>query len=417
MKKLLTALKYIGALFIIIITIGLSARAILLMPKIWLVDIAGKQNFDYATHIAKYPFKKDHYVVSMKAGKVYLFEEGSTTRKLMLDIEEKVKYKTSEEGLLSTLFDPQDENIVYLYYSFDNPHGNRLVRMQLNADKTQILPETEEVILEFLKPHTGHNGGDMKFGPDGYLYLSIGEGGYATKGKSTELPKVVLGSIIRIDPRTPTEGKAYSIPTDNPFVGNQEGIPEEVFMHGLRNPWRWSFVDDKTLIIGDVGDKKHEEINMGKAGANFGWPFMEGAKCTRYKKDCDTKKYNLPKTYFSRAVLRSVTGGLVYKGEKINRFKGKYVFGDYLRGIMTVPFKDAPKFVKEVTDSGFITEFPKLPMPFGPTKGDNIHPVSFFEDDNNEIIVVTLNGGIFRIEEISFLNKIKSFFYMVTSLR
>lgn len=417
MQKILGILKYIGAVFIVVLTIGLSARAILLMPKIWLVDIAGKQNFDYATHITSYPFKKNHYVVSMKAGQVYLFEEGSSTRKLMLDIEEKVKYKTSEEGLLSTIFDPKNENIVYLYYSFDNPHGNRLVRMKLSEDKTEILADSEEVILEYLKPHTGHNGGDMKFGPDNYLYLSIGEGGYATKGKSKELPSVILGSIIRIDPRTPSDDIPYSIPTDNPFVGNTDGIPEEVYMHGLRNPWRWSFVDDKTLIIGDVGDKKHEEINMGSAGADFGWPFMEGAKCTRYKRDCEINKYNKPKTYFSRAVLRSVTGGLVYKGKKLERFKGKYVFGDYLRGIMTVPFKNSPKFVKKVTDSGFITEFPKLPMPFGPTKGDNIHPVSFYEDQNNEILVVTLNGGIFRIEQISFINKIKSFLYMVTSLR
>tara|TARA_B100001971_G_scaffold129103_1_gene119057 strand:- start:105288 stop:106541 length:1254 start_codon:yes stop_codon:yes gene_type:complete len=417
MKKLLTILKYFGAIFLIILTVGLSARAILLMPKIWLNDIAAKQNFDMATHISAYPFIKNHYVVSTKAGQVYLFEEGKATRKLMLDISDKVKSNTGEEGLLSTIFDPQNKDVVYLYYSFDNPHGNRLVRMQLSDDKYEILADTEEVILEYLKPHTGHNGGDMKFGSDGYLYLSIGEGGYATKGKSLELPSVYLGSIIRIDPRNASEDKNYSIPSDNPFVGNTRGIPTEVFVHGLRNPWRWSFVDDKTLIIGDVGDKKHEEINMGSAGADFGWPFMEGPKCTRYKKNCDIKSYQMPKTYFSRAVLRSITGGLVYKGEKVKRFKGKYVFGDYLRGIMSLPFKNMPKAIKEVTDSGFITEFPKLPMPFGPTKGDNIHPVSFFEDANNEILVVTLNGGIFRIEEISFMDTLKSFFYMVTSLR
>jgi hypothetical protein len=271
-------------------------------------------------------------------------------------------------------------------------------------------------LLSGLNPKTGHNGGNMMWGPEGYLYIGFGEGMFAQKKMWEKLDGSIVGSILRIDVRKRDPGLEYAIPKDNPFVGDPK-VRDEVWARGFRNPWRWSFVDKDTIIVGDVGQSTHEEINITKKGMHQGWPYVEGGRCSMYLGKCDMNKYNRPLTYFSRAVSRSITGGYVYRGSKIERFKGKYIFADYLRGIMSVDYPNAPKFVEQMWSSGFTMEFPKIPMPFGPEKGRTILPVSFYEDENKELIVVAINGGIFRLKEIDFITAVKGFFYMFGSFR
>ena len=407
-------LKILGLSFLLLVLIGLSLRASIFTPSIWLKPIANNQTFEMAVHISRVPDMNDYFIVTEKGGKIFLVKEGSSTKKTILDHSKNVHSSTTEEGMLSAQIDPLNPEIIYVYYCVDKTK-NYLSRFKLN-DSKKVLTQTEEVLFEVPKAHTGHNGGDMKFGEDGYLWISIGEASFAAKKKAHLIDGSIVGTILRIDVRNKADGKQYSVPSDNPFVNNPD-IPSEVWAMGLRNPWRWNFIDKDTIIVGDVGDRTFEEISILKKGEHGGWPYVEGLRCGRNYKKCDLSKYKPPVTAFDRAVSRSITGGFYYRGDQIDAFKGKYVFADYLRGIMTLPQKDPPKRVRQVYDDGYKIVFPKIPMSFGPNKGETLHPVSFFEDENKELIVVTLNGGVFRIINIDWWTKLRAFLFMLVSFR
>ena len=410
--KIFMGLKIFGLTFLLVLLIILAYRAIILTPSVWLESIAGKQTFGMAVHISSHPGKNGYYLVTAKEGKIYLFQEGSEIKKTILDMMSEVKQNTFEEGMLSAIIDPQNLKDIYIYYSMNkiDPRTNRLSRFKLDKDEN-VIRESEEVLFELIKPDNSHNGGNMQFGPDGLFYLGFGDASSASREIPSKLDSSLWGSIIRIDVRKRENGKQYSIPKDNPFNGHKS-IPPEVWAYGFRNPWRWSFVDKNIIIVGDVGNINHEEISIVKKGDHHGWPYVEGGECSDFHKNCNLKKYKPPMTYFSRMVSRSIIGGYVYRGSKIDNLKGKYVFGDYLRGMMTLPYPDAPKFVKNMNDASLKIIFPKIPINFGPDKGRTIHPVSFYEDENNELLMVALNGGVFRIIPIDFWTKVRAFFYM-----
>ena len=415
--KIFIGLKIFGLTFLLVLLIILAYRAIILTPSVWLKSIAGKQTFGMAVHISSHPGKNGYYLVTAKEGKVYLFQEGSEIKKTILDMVSEVKSNTLEEGMLSAIIDPQNLKDIYIYYSMNkiDPRTNRLSRFKLDKDEN-VTRESEEVLFELTKPDNSHNGGNMQFGPDGLFYLGLGDASSVSGEIPSKLDSSLWGSIIRIDVRKRENGKQYSIPKDNPFNGH-ESIPPEVWAYGFRNPWRWSFVDKNIIIVGDIGNNTHEEVSIVKKGDHLGWPYVEGGKCSDHHKNCDLKKYKPPMTYFSRMVSRSLIGGYVYRGSKIDNLKGKYVFGDYLRGMMTLPYPEAPKFVKNINDDALKIIFPKIPINFGPDKGRTIHPVSFYEDGNNELLMVALNGGVFRIIPIDFWTKFRAFFYMYGSFR
>jgi glucose/arabinose dehydrogenase len=417
--KILKILKVIGLSFLALILVLLTARAFVMVPTVWLESIAGSQEFPMAVHLTHDPRTKDHFIVTTKTGTVHQFKRNSETSKLLLDLSSNVKSDTTEEGMLSTVVDPKNLDTVYIFYSLniDDPLTNRLSRFKFSEDGT-IDPKSEEILIEYNKPKLTHNAGDMEFGEDGYLWISIGEGMYNKTDQGKYLDKNIQGSIIRIDVRRECDGKKYCIPSDNPFVNDPE-VSNEVWARGLRNPWRWSFVDRDTIIAGDVGHNTHEEINLIEKGDHLGWPYLEGPKCSHYIKDCNKndKRFKQPMTYFERAVMRSVTGGYVYRGSKIDSLKGQYVFADYLRGIMTVPWDNPPKRVSQMHQIDFAVVFPKLPMQFGSETGRTILIVSFLEDTDRELLAVAINGGIFKIVEIPFLTQIKAFFYMLGSFR
>jgi glucose/arabinose dehydrogenase len=274
-----------------------------------------------------------------QAGVIRVFsDEPSVTRtETFLDIRERVTRANNEEGLLGLAFHPNysENGQFFVYYSAVGASRGVLARYQVDPDDPdRALEGSESILLEIPQPYGNHNGGQVSFGPDGYLYLALGDGGAGgdphghSQNRST-----LLGSILRFDVDEASGGHAYGIPPDNPFVGNTEGYREEIYAYGLRNPWRFSW-DARTgqLWTGDVGQDRFEEIDIIEKGKNYGWNTMEGSHCYEPPSGCDRSGLELPVLDYPREDGVSVTGGFVYRGSRVPALEGKYVYADFGTG-------------------------------------------------------------------------------------
>ncbi|MBK6793173.1 MAG: PQQ-dependent sugar dehydrogenase [Anaerolineales bacterium] len=258
-----------------------------------------------------------------KYGVIRIFKDGQLMPQPFLNIEDRVDDGSNEMGLLGLAFHPDYEQNGYFYVNYTGDGGNtRISRFQAVGDSAD--PNSEQVLMVVDQPFPNHNGGAVVFGPDGYLYLGLGDGGAAGDPfKNGQNTGALLGKILRIDVNN---GVPYAVPADNPF-GN------EVWAYGLRNPWRMSFDRDTgDLWIGDVGQNKYEEIDYlpaGSAGgANFGWSIMEAS----YGYDGTSQPgMFLPAAEYSHDFGCSVTGGYVYRGS-MPEWNGVYLYGDYCTG-------------------------------------------------------------------------------------
>ena len=258
----------------------------------------------------------------------------ATEAATFLDIRPEVRMKHNEEGLLSMAFSPDvaDDGLFYLYYTASSPRRAVLSRFKITSDGTAD-PDSEEVLLEVPQPFGNHNGGTVLVGPDGMLYLSLGDGGAANDpmGHGQNL-STLLGTVLRIDPNGGTDGKAYGIPADNPFLDVEDARPE-IWAYGLRNIWRMSF-DRETgeLWAGDVGQNQWEEIDVVRAGGNYGWRYREGKH--RFSRDQPPVELELldPVVEYPRSDGISVTGGHVYRGTARPEAVGVYLYADYQSG-------------------------------------------------------------------------------------
>ena len=258
---------------------------------------------------------------------------------VVLDIREKVNDRGNEEGLLSVVFDPEFpvRPDVYLYYSVDKPRRAVLSRFTASSDGRIIDPASEQVVYEVSQPYSNHNGGTCLFGPDGFLYLSVGDGGAANDphdyGQNMNSP---LGKILRLDVRTRSAERAYAIPADNPFVG-KDGVLPEIWASGLRNVWRMSF-DRATgeLWAGDVGQNAWEEIDLIVKGGNYGWNRREGFEPFPPGQDRGKEGLIDPVVQYphTKEGGLSVTGGYVYRGKRFPAFEGAYLYADFQFGTM-----------------------------------------------------------------------------------
>jgi glucose/arabinose dehydrogenase len=260
-----------------------------------------------------------------KYGVIRLFKDGLLLQEPFLNIDDRVNDRGNEMGLLGFAFHPNFEQNGYFYVNYTGEGGHTFIsRFQASGDTAD--PNSETILLTVNQPYPNHNGGAVTFGPDGYLYLGLGDGGAGgdplKNGQNTES---LLGKILRIDV---DQGDPYAIPADNPF-GN------EVWAYGLRNPWRISF-DQMTgdLWIGDVGQNVWEEIDYlpagSPSGANFGWSIMEAS----YGYDGEAQPgLLLPAAEYSHDFGCSVTGGYVYRGA-MPEWNGVYLYGDYCSGII-----------------------------------------------------------------------------------
>ncbi len=316
-----------------------------------------------------------------QAGVIYVFENSKTVNSatVFLDIRDRVNDEGYEEGLLGLAFHPDYENNHYFYvdYTAANPRRTVIARYQANPDNPNKADKNSEfVILEVEQPYRNHNGGQISFGPDGYLYIALGDGGSGgdPKGNGQNL-QTLLGSILRIDVDNPSNGRNYGIPSDNPFAGNTEGYREEIYAYGLRNPWRFSF-DPETdqLWAADVGQENWEEIDIIKKGKNYGWNIMEGKHCYKPSTGCNTAGLELPIWEYGHDVGHSITGGFVYRGTKIPQLIGLYIYGDFEFGQIWALQYDG-------TNDTVNTELSKTDL--------NIHPLELTKITNCIFVILT----------------------------
>lgn len=271
-----------------------------------------------------------------QAGRILVFENdpAAASAHVLLDIRSQVNSAGNEEGLLGLAFHPDYavNGYFYVYYCVNLPRRTRLSRFQVSAqDSNAADTQSEAVLLEIDQPFSNHNGGQIAFGPDGYLYVAVGDGGGGGDPQGNGQNRAaLLGKILRIDVNT----APYGIPPDNPFAGNTQGYREEIFAYGLRNPWRFSF-DSVTgwLWAGDVGQDHYEEIDIVENGKNYGWNIMEGNHCF-LDPQCAADGLVLPVWEYTHAVGSSVTGGFVYRGAKVPELAGAYIYADFVSGVI-----------------------------------------------------------------------------------
>jgi glucose/arabinose dehydrogenase len=328
------------------------------------------------------------------SGRLAVVEEGGTIRWVeadgtvsavpALDIHERVK-AGGEQGLLGLAFHPGFATNRRLFVNYTSAAlGQTIVaEYAAAADGTTIDPASERILLKVSQPAANHNGGDLAFGPDGYLYIGLGDGGGANdQYRNGQNLDSLLAKMLRIDVDSPpASGLEYAIPPTNPFV-NGGGRPE-IWATGLRNPWQFSFDRDwGDLYIGDVGQDEWEEINRQPAddpgGANYGWPVFEGKHCFQAA-SCATAGFVAPIAEYSHELGEAVIGGYVYRGSRQPDLVGTYVFGDVGSGRL---------FTLQV-DEG--TEDPKVVRITG------WEITAFGENEAGEIYVVALNGRLSRV--------------------
>jgi glucose/arabinose dehydrogenase len=279
------------------------------------------------------------YVVEQD-GRIWRFKNDAATkdRTLVLDLSERVpprRKRHNEEGLLALAFHPKFKDNGYIYVNYSQlkderkPRRGVLSRFKVGESGTVSL-DTEEILLEVEQPWGNHNGCDLHFGADGYLYVTFGDGGAAADPRNAaQNLKSHLGKLLRIDVDRKDEGKPYAIPKDNPFVG-QDARPE-IWAYGLRNLWRMSFDPETGLLWGgDVGQNAWEEIDIIEKGGNYGWRAREGKHDFREQ---EIKEGMIdPVIDYPRDKGISVTGGWVYRGKKHESLKGVYFYADYGSG-------------------------------------------------------------------------------------
>ncbi len=321
--------------------------------------------------------------VVLKGGTIRVIENGTLLPEPFLDLTGQVSGR-AEQGLLGLAFPPDyAASGRFVVHYTDLAGDTRVSTFQVSDDPNRADTESELLVLGAQQPGPAHNGGQIAFGPDGMLYIALGDGGSrgGDDGGRAQSLADVLGAILRVQLGS---GAGYTVPADNPFVG-QDGARPEIWSYGLRNPWRFSF-DRETgdLYIADVGETRQEEVNRAPAadgagrGLNFGWSLMEGDACL--VDGCDQSGLTLPMLTYDHGQGCSITGGYVYRGAAVPALQGQYLFADFCEGWVRGIAAD---------DTGTPVDWPTL------APGDNI--TSFGEDSAGELYVLTAAGGVFKI--------------------
>ncbi|HXG38385.1 MAG TPA: PQQ-dependent sugar dehydrogenase [Bacteroidota bacterium] len=318
--------------------------------------------------------------------KVFANSFATTSSRVFLDIRSRIR-SGGEMGLLGLAFHPnfRTNGFFFINYTWQSDSlRTNISRFRVSATNPDSAdPSSEVVLLTVTQPFTNHNGGQLSFGPDGYLYIALGDGGSGGDPlNNAQNLRSLLGKILRIDVNTPTSSRNYGIPPDNPFMGNTQGYREEIYAYGLRNPWRFSF-DPPTgrLWAGDVGQVTREEIDIIEKGKNYGWRIMEGSLCYNPPSGCNTAGLELPVWEYGRTLGISVTGGFVYRGSRNPELVGAYVYGDFGSGrIWSLRFDGSSVVNVQLLQASFQIS-------------------SFGIDANNELYICGYNTGrIYRFQ-------------------
>ena len=305
-----------------------------------LTPVFSKLTFSYPVEFLPAVDGTDRIFIVEQGGKIMLIENKTdvASAKTFLDISSKI-VSGGELGLLGLAFHPDFKNngFFYVNYTRDNPLETVISRFKvLDNDKDLADLQSETELLTYAQPYSNHNGGKIEFGPDGYLYISAGDGGSGGDPQNNgQNLKTLLGKIMRIDVNAASGNLPYAIPDDNPFKGNTQGYREEIYAYGLRNAWKFSFdFTENRLWAADVGQNQIEEIDLIVKGGNYGWRIKEGTTCFRDNAECNKQDLIAPVFQYnqSSSTGRSITGGFVYRGSKIASLQGKYIYGDYVSG-------------------------------------------------------------------------------------
>jgi uncharacterized repeat protein (TIGR03806 family) len=349
------------------------------------------------------PQDNSRWYVIEQAGRVYAFDnnESAATRDLLLDISDEVDNGYEEAGLLGIALDPDFQNNGYVYLSYttsDDPVNDtttnlvsRISRFTMDSSGTVLDANSEQVLLYVKQPYSNHDGGNIAFGQDGYLYVGFGDGGDAgDPNNNAQNLDVLLGKMLRIDVNVTQadidSGVTYKIPPDNPFASssgcdaNSDNNCRELFAWGLRNPWRWSF-DRQTgsLWAGDVGQDKIEEVDLIESGNNYGWRCYEGNSTYNTDQCADASTYTFPKAQYSHDAGIAVTGGYVYRGTAIPELDGVYLYADYYSGRLwglSDPYGSAT--VQELLQT-------------------DINIPSFAQDNDGELYALSISGEVYQL--------------------
>ncbi|HXI12686.1 MAG TPA: PQQ-dependent sugar dehydrogenase [Thermoanaerobaculia bacterium] len=273
--------------------------------------------------------------ITLQGGKVMIHDGTRVLATPYLDISRLVSC-CGERGLLSIAFHPRYAQNGFFYVNYTGGLGDTVIaRYKVSAtNRDRADPGSETIILEIDQPYSNHNGGQLQFGPDGYLYIGMGDGGAGgdPQNRAQNLMSL-LGKMLRIDV---DRGARYEVPSSNPFVG-QSGAAPEIWSLGLRNPWRFSFDRiNGDLWIADVGQSALEEVDLQRAdsrgGQNYGWRRMEGTQCYNPATNCNDGALTLPVIEYGRSMGCSITGGYRYRGSRYQRLQGLYIYGDFCSG-------------------------------------------------------------------------------------
>jgi len=361
--------------------------------------------FERPVHLLAPPDETDRLFLIEQGGRVSWFENrpdiSQEEVQVALDLTDIVRSPVSrvphnrgfnEEGLLGIAFHPdfKENRLLFLHYTRTNPPGSEearsgvISRFQMDSALQSIDRESEKVILEVEQFAGNHNGGMLAFGPDGYLYLSFGDGGGAgDPQKHGQNLGTLLATILRIDVDREENDRAYAIPADNPFV-DREGARDEIFAYGLRNVWRFSFdPENGALWAGDVCQNAWEKILLIGKGENFGWPYVEGThEYDGFPEGFDRSTITPPIAEHPHSETRSITGGHVYYGDRIPELRRAFIYGDFVTGAIFALWYDYDE--KEIKRHERIGTAPAIS--------------SFGTDRAGELYIVSLDGTLLRLE-------------------
>jgi glucose/arabinose dehydrogenase len=316
-----------------------------------------------------------------RPGRIKVLSSSDSSPSLFLDITGEV-ITGGEQGLLGLAFHPQykDNRRFFISYSRQPDGATVIAEYQVSESDSNLIEKDEHQLLIIPQPSDIHHGGMIAFGPDGFLYISTGDGNWEDPDGSAQNTEELRGKILRIDVDRQDSENPYSSPSDNPFFGDVAGR-DEIYALGFRNPWRFSF--DKTtgsLYVGDVGHEQREEINIVTLGGNYGWRVFEGTHCTQFDPlECSSLASIPPLIEYEHTGGRcSVTAGYVYRGAKSSLPSGAYVFADFCTGELFLLNDDSQQLLLDT----------------------DLNITSLGEDDEGEIYVVGLSGTVDRIAQV-----------------
>lgn len=303
------------------------------VPKLRIDGVA--RGFAQITDLQFFPGRDDRLLVLQKGGALYDVrlkdDDGhwrETSRKKLIDLKVQAR---SELGLLGLAFHPKFADNARVFINYNPKAGKTRTRVQaFTLDKDKLVPG--QVILEVDQPYSNHDAGQLAFGPDGMLYIGLGDGGARADPKGHGQNRgTLLGAMLRVDVDNKDPGKNYAIPKDNPFLADKRARPE-LWAIGIRNPWRYTFTLGGDMVIADVGQDLYEEVHVVKAGDNLGWNTMEGFHCFPPKSTCDSTRFTAPVFEYGRDLGQSITGGEIWTSDRIPALKGTYLVGDFVSG-------------------------------------------------------------------------------------